>query len=149
MKIINMSEASAIAIHGAVILATRETETVCVAEIAAALHASPDHCAKVMQRLAKADLVTAVRGPGGGYRLAKSPAQIRLADVVGAIEGRITDSYCLFQEPQCRFGGCLFAGLLSDVHNRVRAYFEETSLAMMAEKYRKLDRNACVAGAEV
>ena len=139
MQIVRLSEASAIAIHAAVLLAVNETVNRTVAEIAETLEVSQDHCAKVMQRLAKEGLVAAERGPHGGYRLTKSPAQIRAADVIAAMEGKIGDSYCLFQNPKCRFGECLFSGLLREVHERVRSYFESTSLAAMAEKVRKED----------
>jgi Rrf2 family iron-sulfur cluster assembly transcriptional regulator len=37
-------------------------------------------------KLRRAGLVEAVRGPGGGYRLAKSPDQIRVSEVMVAVE---------------------------------------------------------------
>ena len=37
-------------------------------------------------KLRRAGLVEAVRGPGGGYRLAKSPDQIRISEVMQAVE---------------------------------------------------------------
>lgn len=43
--------------------------------------------AKVLQSLAKANIVAGVSGATGGYRLAKEPSQVSLADVVIAIEG--------------------------------------------------------------
>jgi Rrf2 family iron-sulfur cluster assembly transcriptional regulator len=37
-------------------------------------------------KLRRADLVTSVRGPGGGYRLARPPSQIRVVDVLAAVD---------------------------------------------------------------
>lgn len=37
-------------------------------------------------KLRRAGLVTSVRGPGGGYRLAKAPSDIRVVDVLGAVD---------------------------------------------------------------
>ncbi|MEE4187812.1 MAG: Rrf2 family transcriptional regulator [Roseobacter sp.] len=37
-------------------------------------------------KLRRADLVTSVRGPGGGYRLAKRPADIRVVDILAAVD---------------------------------------------------------------
>ncbi len=37
-------------------------------------------------KLRRADLVTSVRGPGGGYQLARSPAEIRVVDVLAAVD---------------------------------------------------------------
>ncbi|MFD1510994.1 Rrf2 family transcriptional regulator [Lacimonas salitolerans] len=37
-------------------------------------------------KLRRAGLVESVRGPGGGYRLAKSPSAIRVVDVLSAVD---------------------------------------------------------------
>ena len=37
-------------------------------------------------KLRRADLVTSVRGPGGGYRLARRPEEIRMVDVLSAVD---------------------------------------------------------------
>jgi Rrf2 family protein len=44
---------------------------------------------QIFQRLRRARLVTGKRGPGGGYRLARSPAEITVRDVVEAVEGPV------------------------------------------------------------
>ncbi len=41
-------------------------------------------------KLRRAGLVESVRGPGGGYRLAKSPTEIRVADVLGAVDETVS-----------------------------------------------------------
>jgi Rrf2 family protein len=43
--------------------------------------------AKILQRLAKGKLITSVNGPKGGYVLARDPGQIRVSEVLRAIEG--------------------------------------------------------------
>jgi Rrf2 family protein len=40
---------------------------------------------KVLQDLVRANLLRSQSGPGGGYRLARSPAEISLLDVVNAV----------------------------------------------------------------
>lgn len=40
-------------------------------------------------KLRRAGLVEAVRGPGGGYRLARDPADIRVSDVMEAVEENV------------------------------------------------------------
>jgi Rrf2 family protein len=47
----------------------------------------PAYMAKHMQALARAGVVTSVRGAGGGYRLARPAAEVSLWDIVEAIEG--------------------------------------------------------------
>ena len=41
-------------------------------------------------KLRRAGLVESVRGPGGGYRLAKSPAEIRVSDILGAVDETVS-----------------------------------------------------------
>jgi len=45
-----------------------------------------NYLAKVLQSLARADLVTGRRGVGGGYRLARASTEITLLDVINAID---------------------------------------------------------------
>jgi len=37
-------------------------------------------------KLRRADLVASVRGPGGGYRLARMPSEIRVVDILSAVD---------------------------------------------------------------
>lgn len=37
-------------------------------------------------KLRRADIVESVRGPGGGYRLARDPAHIRVSEILGAVD---------------------------------------------------------------
>jgi len=46
---------------------------------------------QVMNLLKRQGLVESVRGPHGGYRLSRSPEQIRLGEVLQAIEGPMID----------------------------------------------------------
>lgn len=41
-------------------------------------------------RLRRAELVTSVRGPGGGYRLARSPDSIRVSEIFGAVDETVS-----------------------------------------------------------
>ena len=50
---------------------------------------------KLMGRLAIAGLLKSTRGMGGGFRLARDPAQISLADIVEAVEGPIALTSCV------------------------------------------------------
>jgi len=58
--------------------------------------------AKILQRLAKGKLITSVNGPKGGYVLAREPGQIRVSEVLRAIEGPLglVNCYRTMQCPQ-------------------------------------------------
>jgi len=40
-------------------------------------------------KLRRADLVTSVRGPGGGYRLARNASEVRVVDILAAVDETI------------------------------------------------------------
>ena len=49
---------------------------------------------KLLKQLAQADLVVSTRGINGGYRLARAPERITIADIVTAMEGPIGMTEC-------------------------------------------------------
>ncbi|WP_017998509.1 Rrf2 family transcriptional regulator [Paracoccus sp. N5] len=61
-----------------------------LAEISARQDISLPYLEQLFVRLRRAGLVESVRGPGGGYRLAKAPETIRLADVLEAVDETVS-----------------------------------------------------------
>jgi len=70
-------------------------------EIALARRLTTAHVAKVMTQLSAAGLVKGVRGPSGGYQLARPPADISLADIVGLFEHNRSNILCPFGADWC------------------------------------------------
>ncbi|MCB9795891.1 MAG: Rrf2 family transcriptional regulator [Alphaproteobacteria bacterium] len=67
-------------------LAVREDHLATAPEIAEAHGLSLHHLRKVIQALAQAELVTTSRGRGGGVQLARPSSEIRVGEVVRALE---------------------------------------------------------------
>jgi Rrf2 family protein len=90
--------------------------------------------------LHKAGLVESFRGAGGGCRLSKDPADIRVADVVDAIEGPLYPMSCLHDEDHRCFqdSRCGLQELWGDVHVAIRDVFEKTTVADLAERHRRV-----------
>ena len=61
-------------------------ELMSLAEVAKRQNISLPYLEQLFVKLRRAGLVAAVRGPGGGYRLAKSPDAIRISAVMEAVE---------------------------------------------------------------
>ena len=57
--------------------------------------------AKLLKSLAHAGLVSATRGAAGGYRLARLPSAISVAEVVAAIDGDIGLTQCSIHADDC------------------------------------------------
>ena len=61
-----------------------------LAEISKRQDISLPYLEQLFVKLRRAGLVESVRGPGGGYRLAKSPSDIRVSDVLGAVDETVS-----------------------------------------------------------
>lgn len=63
-----------------------EGTLVTLSEIAQRQKISLPYLEQLFVKLRRADLVTSVRGPGGGYRLARPSSEIRVVDVLAAVD---------------------------------------------------------------
>lgn len=61
-----------------------------LAEISRRQDISLPYLEQLFVRLRRAGLVDSVRGPGGGYRLARAPADLRIADVLEAVDETVS-----------------------------------------------------------
>ena len=132
-----ISDAAAIALHAAVLLAARRGGLLNAGEISKALAISEAHLVKVLQRLTRAGIVAPERGRRGGYRLVRPPAGITLQEVYEAIEGRMPVEICLFRRKICKRRPCILHGLIRDINKRALNYFHETTLDNLAEEEKK------------
>ena len=69
--------------------------------ICAARDLPKQYLVKIFASLARAELVTPIRGKKGGYMLSRPPTDITLLDVVEAVEGPIFLNLCQHSPPKC------------------------------------------------
>ena len=81
---------------------------------------------KILRKLVSGGIIRSYKGTQGGYELAKAPADISLADVIGLIEGPYYLSRCLKPNGTCPRSGdadCkvsrIFAEISKDVHQKL------------------------------
>lgn len=122
--ILNISEGSTIGLHAAVHLSKGSGEPITTKEAAESMKVSAAHLSKILQRLARAGIVKAVRGPKGGYLLSRPLNDIRLLDVFEAIEGPLKLSRCLLSQPRCGIDGCMLGDMLGQINKQVVQHFE-------------------------
>ncbi|MFP4474157.1 MAG: RrF2 family transcriptional regulator [Desulfatibacillaceae bacterium] len=141
-NIIKMSEAASMALHTAVYLAGCKNNPATNGEIANWIGGSAAHLSKVLQRLAKAGLVTSIRGPRGGFVLSRAPEAVTLLQVYEAIEGPLRFTDCLLGVPVCN-GNCILGDLLHNVNTQAKTYLEGKTLADFATMFTKGEDHAC------
>jgi Rrf2 family iron-sulfur cluster assembly transcriptional regulator len=83
-------------------LADRDATTLSTsAEIARAESISPKYLEGILTQLKAKGIVLAERGKGGGYRLARGAAEIRMIDIVEALEGEVRPVDCVENSQSC------------------------------------------------
>jgi Rrf2 family protein len=134
-SIIKISEATSLALHTVVYLSGHPGQLVSTREIAKALHASEAHLSKVLQRLARVGIVKSIRGPKGGFTLAKSPADITLLQIYEEIEGPIDDNVCLTETEVCLGKGCILGNLLESCQSQVKKHLAKTTVSKLTHVF--------------
>lgn len=104
------------------------------ADIATALLVPPNYLSKILHALSRAGVVESERGPGGGYRLARTPESIPLASIVGAFDRIATGSVCLLGSPSCPGSRpCAAHERWRRVSDPLSAFFLETTVAELLQ----------------
>jgi len=89
---------------------------------------------QLFSNLRKAGLVKGVRGPGGGYRLAKPASDISIAQIIRAVDEKVDVTNCN-GEGDCQDGErCLTHELWSDLSDRLYAFLDGITLAQFVER---------------
>ena len=89
--------------------------------------------AALLKKLTRAGLVVSARGVGGGYRLARDPKAISVAQVIRAIEGPVALTQCALGDGACALEAeCATRGNWRLISHAVEVALEAVSLAEMA-----------------
>ena len=106
---------------------------VTLAEISQCQGISLSYLEQLFAKLRKSSLVEGVRGPGGGYRLARSPDQVTIATIISAVDERLDATRCCGNE-NCQNGQrCLTHKLWTDLSRQIFNFLEGITLAQFVE----------------
>lgn len=128
-----LSRTSRYALLAAIALAQRPDEWIPAHELALATGIPANYLTKILHTMARARLLRSVRGPQGGFRLARPPEEISLADVVSLFEEPNFLSYCLLGTDTCPADRpCLAHDRWLAAVEAVSRFLDETTLAEIA-----------------
>ncbi|MEM1079310.1 MAG: Rrf2 family transcriptional regulator [Pseudomonadota bacterium] len=102
------------------------------ADIAAHAGTNPVVVRRVLGRLREAGLLTSEKGHAGGWRLARNPSEISLADVYLALDERLVASSDEADTPSCAVERALqkrVSGVLDEIEESLVARLAETTIA--------------------
>jgi Rrf2 family iron-sulfur cluster assembly transcriptional regulator len=107
---------------------------VSLADISRRQGISLSYLEQLFSKLRKGDLVSSVRGPGGGYRLSRDDAEISIANVVDAVNESVDTTLCK-EKGDCQNGEkCLTHHLWSDLSDRIHSFLSDITLHDLMEK---------------
>lgn len=102
---------------------------VSLAEISEVQDISLSYLEQLFSRLRRYDIVEGVRGPGGGYRLARDASDISIADIINAVDEKLDATRCSGHE-NCQGGRkCITHELWFDLSQRIYSFLHDMTLA--------------------
>ena len=109
---------------------------VTLAEIAERQDISLSYLEQLFGKLRKGAQVKSVRGPGGGYMLTRHPSEMRIADIIVAVDEPIKATRCTPGSPEgCRAdkSRCLTHDLWEELGNHIFSFLSSVSLDDVVE----------------
>ena len=105
-------------------------------DIAKRQEISEKYLESIVSVLSKQKFVKALRGNGGGYRLAKTPAEYTIGSILRITEGSMAPVACLDDHPnQCeRASSCKTLQMWENFYNLINEYFDGITLEDLLEQ---------------
>ena len=110
---------------------------VALADIAQRQDISLSYLEQLFAKLRRGGLVTSVRGPGGGYRLSRPSTELRIADIIVAVDEPIAATRCKPGSAKgCTKTGarCVTHDLWEELGQQIHVFLSSVSLADVVER---------------
>ena len=88
-------------------------------------------------KLRRNRLVDSVRGPGGGYTLARTPTEITVAEIIRAVDESLDATQCGGRENCREDERCMTHELWSTLNDKMYEYLRSVTLAELVETQRR------------
>ena len=87
-------------------------------------------------KMRRRSLVESVRGPGGGYQLARDASKVTVADIIRAVEEPLDSTQCGGRENCLENQRCMTHDLWEELNSTVYGFLSGVSLAQLVERQR-------------
>ena len=117
------------AVTAMVDLAMRQTRgPVTLAAISERQHISLSYLEQLFGKLRRHNLVTSVRGPGGGYNLARPAGEVSIAEIVKAVDEALDATQCGGKENCHDDRRCMTHDLWATLNEKMHEYLSSVTL---------------------
>ena len=108
----------------------KEDSLIKITEIAVRQNISSTYLELILLLLKNSDLIIGIRGPNGGYKLATSPENIMISDIVNIVEGRMEAKGCVSKSGSCTgvSGRCMTHDLWDELSRHIELFLGQISL---------------------
>ena len=107
---------------------------VSLSEISVRQGISLSYLEQLFAKMRRNRLVLSTRGPGGGYSLGASPADVCIADIIKAVDEEMQITNKDIRQDEGDYEPCLAEQLWQELSNEIEHYLTTISLADMIEK---------------
>ena len=112
------------------------------AEIAGRQDIPEPYLDQLLTTLRRAGFIRSVRGPQGGHTLIREPRELRLGEVMVALEGSLAPIACVDDPGACtKEGGCVQREVWERVRDATQEILEKVTIGDLAEKEREYNRD--------
>jgi len=120
-----------------------DSNTTMLKDIAARQSLSPKYLDHILSALRRAGLIKNIRGKGGGYVLAKTPARITVKDIVEAVDGTFEPVECLSNTGLCdNVPNCGTREVWLKMKQAVDGVLEEATLQSLIDNARLINKQS-------
>lgn len=113
-----------------------------LADISSRQDISLSYLEQLFAKLRRSDLVTSVRGPGGGYLLSRAREEIFVAQIIDAVNESVDATGC-GGASDCQSGHtCLTHYLWCDLSDQIHSFLSGISLASLVQRQEVLEVSA-------
>lgn len=108
-----------------------------IKEISAALDIPTPFLGKILQNLAKHQILDSSKGPHGGFCLKKQAIDISLMDIVEIIDGTDSFDLCVIRTTRCSYDApCSLHDKIAPLRSEMKSLFLTESVADLVEEFR-------------
>ncbi len=114
-----------------------DNKPISLADIADRQEISLSYLEQLFAKLRRGGLVRSVRGPGGGYLLAREDTETRISDIILAVDEPIRATRCTPGQPYgCRINKsrCMTHDLWEELGNQIYLYLSSVTVADVVKK---------------